>query len=256
MMKPWLVAVLLCVVTACGGKSGSAAHDPPTTAGGAPTEEPACADTPRSSADAAANAAILDMARHAQPSQLIPLMISLVEVEPVGPVDMGARTAQLEPYQAPIAEHLAEWGAQGVERFWLANALAASLPAERVDDLLCLENVVRIDTDAPYWDIVEPPWSADEAGTLECPLMGDQCPEHCFDFNGAPWSDADGCYIGTERVACAKTRAAITDGAASCFENIATGKTYLFSSFVPSAPSFIGWRPCGEQVAVALCGFQ
>jgi hypothetical protein len=110
-----------------------------------------------------------------------------------------------------------------------------------------------LSVDAAYWDIVEPPWGPDEAGKLECPLTADECPEHCFDFNGVPWQAAPACYGGRARVACSKHQSIINDGAASCFEHVATGETYLFYSFVPIDPNFLGWRPCNADRAITMC---
>ena len=252
MVKAHLLTCLLFLACACGGKSNQGAPGA-VGAAGAPAVEPTCAETPRSADDERANAALVDMATHAQSDKLVPVLISLVDVPITAGAMEAARSAELEPYQAPIVGQLTEWGAQSIERFWLINAVAASVPASHIEDLLCLPNVVRLDSDAAYWDIVEPPWGPEQAGKLECPVTGEQCPEHCFDFNGVPFDASAGCYRGTERVACSTTRAAIDDGAASCFQNIASGKTYLFYSFVPIDPNFIGWRPCENQPAPKIC---
>ena len=256
----WVLPLLL--ACACGGKSGKntpeggagAATAGATGASGAPAVvEPTCADTPRSADDEAQNAKLLDMAEHGAPDTLVSLLILLIQLEITGEATEAARTKQLEPYQAPIVAKLREWGVQNVERFWLINAIAAPVPLKYVDDLLCLPNVVNLTTDTPYWEIVDRPWGADEAGKYECPLQGEQCPEHCFDFNGIPFDEAAGCYRGRERVGCAVTTSAIDDGGASCFEQLATGKTYLFRGFLPVDPNFIGWRPCDPALPIPLC---
>jgi hypothetical protein len=256
MVKAGLCACLVLLASACGGKSGKSSEDVSGASGAAGASglaAPTCADTPRSQGDDAANAAVVDMAAHAEPEKLVPLLISLVEV-PVSPgVSPSARAEELEPYQGPVAAKLAEWGAEGIERFWLVNAIAASVPAKYVAKVLCLANVRRLESDAAYWDIVDAPWGPDEAGKLECPLVGDECPEHCFDLNGVPWQAATACYGGRERVACTKYQSGITDGAASCFEHVASGRTYLFYSFVPIEPNFLGWRPCGAEREVTTC---
>ena len=215
--------------------------------------EPTCADTPRSADDEAENAQVLAMAQHGEPDKLVPLLIWLVQVETTGEVTEAARSKQFEPYQAPIAAKLSEWGVQNVEQAWLVNSMAASVPLKYIDDLLCLPNVLHVHTDTPYWEVVDKPWGADEAGKYECPLQGEQCPEHCFDFNGIPFDEAAGCYRGRERVGCAITQQFINDGAASCFEHVATQKTYLFYSFVPVEPNFIGWRPCDPALTIQQC---
>jgi hypothetical protein len=253
----WVVPLLL-LAWACGGKAGknvSEAMSGASGASGSPTAvEPTCADTPRSAEDDAQNAKLLEMAQHADPDKLVLLLITLVQVETTGEVSEASRSKQLEPYQAPIVAKLTEWGAQNIERFWLSNSIAASVPLKYVDDLLCLPNVVQVYTDAPYWEVVEKPWSADEAGKYECPLQGERCPEHCFDFNGIPFDEAAGCYQGRERVGCAVTTPAITDGFASCFEQLATGKTYLFYGLPPVEPNFVGWHPCDPALTTQLCG--
>lgn len=255
----WLVPLLL-LAGACGGKAGKNASEGVGGASGASGSpavvEPTCADTLRSADDEAENAKVLEMAADGDPDTLVPLLIWLVQVETTGEVTEAARNKQYEPYQGPVAAKLTEWGVKNVERFWLTNSIAASVPLKYVDDLLCLPNVLNVHTDAAYWQIVEPPWSADEAGKYECPLEGAQCPEHCFDFEGTPFDEAAGCYQypARERVACAITGQVIFDGAASCFEQIATGKTFLFYSFVPVEPNFIGWRPCDPALPIQLCG--
>lgn len=216
--------------------------------------EPTCAFTERTADDDAENARVLDMAAHGDPDTLVPLLIWLVQIETDGAVNEASRSKQLEPYQAPIAATLSAWGVHNVERFWLTNSLAASVPLKYVEALLCLPNVRHVHTDTPYWEIVERPWSADEAGMYECPLQGEQCPEHCFDYNGIPFDEAAGCYQGRERVACAITTSAFSDGAASCFEQLASGQTYLFYGFVPMAPNFLGWQPCDPALTTQLCG--
>lgn len=252
----WVVPLLL-LAGACGGKAGKNASegvDGASGASGSPAVmEPTCADTLRSAEDDAQNAKLLEMAEHGDPNRPIFLMISLVQVE-TGATSEAAGLAQLEPYQGPIVAKLTEWGAQNIERFWLGNSIAASVPLTYIDDLLCLPNVVLVHTDTPYWEVVGKPWSADEAGKYECPLQGEQCPEHCFDFIGIPFDQAAGCYQGRERVGCAITTPAISDGAASCFEQLATGKTYLFYGLPPVEPNFIGWQPCDPARTMQLCG--
>ena len=255
MVKAGLFACWLVLASACGGKAGPSTDDASGVAGSSGVAAVICGDTSRSKEDDAANAAILDMAAHADPEKLVPVLILLVEA-PVPPgANQADRAVELEPYQGPVAAKLAEWGAQGIERLWLVNAIAASVPAKYVAPLLCLANILRLESDAAYWDIVEPPWGPDEAGTLECPLTGDGCPEHCFDFNGVPYDAAAGCYRERERerVACSKSQSIINDGVANCFQNIASGDTYLFYSFVPIDPNFVGWRPCSAEREITLC---
>ncbi len=216
--------------------------------------EPACVETARSSDDDVTNAAIVDMAAHAAPDKLVPVLIMLIE-KPVGPgVNAADRALELAPYQGPLTAQLKKWGAENIERFWLTNSVAASVPAKHLAQVLCVPHVVRIESSAAYWDIVEPPWGADEAGALECPLNGKQCPAHCFDFDGVPYDATIGCFRGRERVACSKHQSVISDGAVSCFQHVASGKPYLFFSFVPIEPNFIGWRPCKADMAVQMCG--
>lgn len=255
----WVLPLL--VACACGGKAGKNSSEgiggAGSTAGssGAPTGvDPTCADTPRSADDEAENATVLEMAADGDPERLVPLMIWLVQVETTGEVTEASRSKQYEPYQTPIVAKLTEWGVQNIERFWITNSIVASVPLKYVDDLLCLPNVLNVHTDAAYWEIVERPWSADEAGKYECPLEGELCPAHCFDYNGIPFDEAAGCYKGQERVGCAITTATIFDGVASCFEQTATGKTYLFYNFVPIEPNFIGWQPCDPALTTQLCG--
>jgi hypothetical protein len=273
MRKAGLIACWLVLASACGGKAGKTTDDTPGAAGAAGrsgkptagesgvagsagTAEVLCAATPRSIEDDVANMAVVDMAAHAEPNKLVPLMISLVEV-PVSPgVNPADRAAELEPYQAPVAAKLAEWGAEGIERFWLGNSIAASVPAKYVAQVLCLPNVRVLGVDAPYWDIVEPPWGPDEAGTLECPLMNGQCPEHCFDFYAAPWNEAAGCYDNDarERVACTTSQGLINDGGSSCVEKVASGETYALYGYVLREPYLLGWRPCSPDREVKICG--
>lgn len=257
----WILPLL--VACACGGKSGKSALEgtsgASSTAGatgisGVPAvEEPTCADTPRTAEDDAHNAKLLDMAEHADPDTLVLVMITLVQVE-TGAMSEASGLAQLEPYQGPIVAKLTEWGAQDIQRFWFGNSIAASMPLKYIDDLLCLPNVVLVHTDTPYWEVVKKPWSADEAGKYECPLQGAQCPEYCFDFIGIPFDEAAGCYQGRERVGCTVATPAIADGVASCFEQLATGKTYLFYGLLPVEPNFIGWQPCDPALTTRLCG--
>jgi hypothetical protein len=270
MAKAGLFACWLVLASACGGQAGKTTHEAPGAsgasgkptggesgvAGSAGTAEVLCAETPRSAAEDAANMAVVDMAAHAEPNKLVPLMILLVEV-PVSPgVNPADRAVGLEPYQAPVAAKLEEWGAEGIERFWLVNSIAASVPAKYVAQLLCLPNVRVLEATTSYWDIVEPPWGADEAGTLECPRAGDGCPEHCFDFYAAPWDAAAGCYDydARERVACTTAQGLINDGGSSCVENVASGETYALYGFVLREPYFLGWRPCSPERAVKICG--
>jgi hypothetical protein len=273
MVKAGLFACWLVLASACGGKAGKTTDDAPGAAGAsgtsgkhtgrepgvagsAGTAEVLCAETPRSVEDDVANMAVVDMAAHAEPNKLVPLMISLVEVPVFPGVNEADRAVELEPYQAPVAAKLEEWGAEGIERFWLVNAIAASVPAKYVAQVLCLPNVRVLSVDAPYWDIVEPPWGADEAGTLECPLAGDRCPEHCFDLYAAPWNAAAGCYDydARERVACTTSQGLIDDGGSSCVENVTSGETYALYGFVPREPYFLGWRPCSPEREVKICG--
>lgn len=253
----WAVPLLL-LAGACAGKAGKNASEGVGGASGASGSpavmEPTCADTLRSADDEAKNAKVLEMAADGDPEQLVPLLIWLVQVATTGEVTAASLSKQYEPYQAPIVAKLTEWGVQNIERFWITNSIAASVPLKYVDDLLCLPNVLNVHTDAPYWEIVERPWGADEAGKYECPLQGEQCPEHCFEYNGIPFDEAAGCYGGQERVGCAITTPVIFDGVASCFELLATGKTYLFYNFVPVEPNFIGWQPCEPALTIQLCG--
>jgi hypothetical protein len=243
------------MLSGCSGRSTHTSADEAASAGGAANADPqmSCATTPRTADDELVNTSALDLAAHAKQGALVPVMIALVEVEYPAGAKEAERTQQLEPYQAPLVKSLAALGAQNVERFWLVNAVSASVPAASIDDILCLPDVVRIDVEANYWDVVEPPWGADEAGSLECPLVGDECPEHCFDFMGVPLDANAGCYGGKERVGCAKTTAGIDDGAASCRKKIATGKPYLFYSFIPVEPNFIGWTDCNADDANPQC---
>lgn len=270
MVKAGLLSCLVLLASACGGKAGQPTDDASSTggasgmpgkpiggasgiAGSSGTAGATCADAPRSKEDDAGNAAIVEMAARADPEKLVPVMILLVEV-PVSPgVNQADRAAQLEPYQGPVAARLAEWGAENIERFWLVNAIAASVPAKYVAQVLCLANVLHLESDAAYWDIVEPPWEPDAAGTFECPLTGDECPEHCFDFNAVPWNETAGCYGGRERVACTKSQGLINDGGGSCVEHVATGKTYVVYGFVPREPYLLGWRPCGTEREITMC---
>src|SRR4051812_17946100 len=123
MAKAGLFACWLVLASACGGKAGKATDDAPGAAGvsgmsGKPTggesgvagsagaAEVLCAETPRSAQEDMANMAVVDMAAHAEPNKLVPLMISLVEV-PVSPgVNPADRAVELEPYQAPVAAKL------------------------------------------------------------------------------------------------------------------------------------------------------
>jgi|GEM_PF-5222113 len=270
MVKAGLLACSVLLASACGGKSGKSTDDAQGTAGmsgtassitgggagvagGGGMPEPTCVSTPRSTEEDAGNAAVVDMAAHAEPDKLVPLIISLVEV-PVSPgVNAAERAAQLEPYQGPIATQLEEWGAQGIERFWLTNGLAASVPAKYVAQVLCLANVRLLESNAPYWEVVDRPWGPDEAGEIECPLSGNECPAHCFDFYGMPWDSAAGCFSRRERVACVITQGLINDGGSTCLENVASGQPYLFYGFAPLEPYLLGWRPCSPEREPTTC---
>lgn len=270
MTKAGLIACLVLLANACGGKSGKAGDDSTGVAGassmpgkptggasgvaGASAMPEACVETARSKEEDAANTAVVEMAARAEPDKLVPLMISLVDV-PVSPgVNQADRAPELEPYQGPVAAKLAEWGAQGIERFWLTNSLAASVPAKHVAQVLCLANVRLLESDALYWDVVEPPWGPDEVGELECPLLGGECPEHCFDFNGMAWDAAAACYDDErQRIACTKSPSLINDGGVSCIENVASGETYAIYGYVPREPYFLGWRPCSPEREIEIC---
>jgi len=236
-----------------GTGSGGSAGQPMVNAGA-----PACADTPRQPSDEQLNAATLELAMRAAPATPIPLFITLADV----PSSEGATPAEKRKLYAPSQDateaRLKELGATGIEHFWLGNIMHATVAAQFVPDILCWPDVLHVETDAPYWSIVDPPWSAEEAGPSQCPLQADgRCPEHCYPMLGLPYSDIGsagaGCYLMTRVVAaCSRSAFGIDDLPYTCAQEQSSAKRFLFTGPPPTVDGFVGWVACSDPTPV-LC---
>ena len=214
-----------------------------------------CFDTPRDAEALAVNAETLEMMALTPPSKLVPLSINLVAVEfDFSPATTGKkreqliaeRKLQLEPYQAPVLERLAQLDATQVSSAWLINSVSATLSARDVPSVLCWANVVSVLVDAPFWTIAEPPWSAPEVGSAQCPLENGACPEHCFAVTAAPVVDNVACSCTARPVTCSRAPYGIDDDEPSCRRSTDTGETLIFRGLVPDPPDYRGFGPCSN----------
>jgi len=212
----------------------------------------ACFETPREPADDATNADVVSMAALAPPERIVPLSILLVDVDfspssnDETPEQVAAeRQQQLELYQGPIQARLEALGATNVARASLFNDVAASIEARYVADILCWPNVVRLVVDVGYWTIADPPWTADEAGPAQCPLVDGKCDPHCFEIAASPVVDGQACLETKQVVACSRGRYYSVDNPHPvCRQRIADGERYAFQRFVPSEPDYVGFGEC------------
>jgi hypothetical protein len=232
-----------------GGEAGEGGASGAPGAGGAASE--ACAVTPREEYAAQINSLTLEMVGLAKPDTPVPLTISLVEVEGTSGASEAEREALFEPYQAPIEERLRERGVTAIERSSFSNYISATVPARFVSDLLCWPNVVSVDVNAPFWNIAEPPWSPEDAGPAECPIVDGRCPEHCYETRAIPYlgEPGSGCFsteeFGQTLVACSRQGYGVDDADPVCRFQESSRRPFLFRvEPPPGAPDFLGFSEC------------
>lgn len=158
-----------------------------------------------------------------------------------------ARRRLLAPLHEPEVARLLGRGSTEVSPEWLSNSITATLDARLIADTARDPDVIGLDVDANYYDVVDAPWRAGDVGPRECPLAEGRCPEHCSEVRGTP-IDGPGAYPAVPPlVACSRDeRVGSSFGPWNCSVERSTGLRYLFGLFWPTEAGYVGWRACNE----------
>ncbi len=208
-----------------------------------------CAETERSASDETINARTSSMVENALPDTPVPLYIKLVELLNSNLTTKAEREAFYTPYLDELEMRLVALGATQIGQNASKAAMVASLEAQYVEQVLCWPNVANVDVDAVYYDIAVPPWTAEEAGDRECPLVDGVCPEYCVDYHAIPFDEVAGCFSGREVVVCQRSDRENNEDPPGCYEHQSNGVPILFPTLTPAAPGYLGWTPCSDPTA-------